>query len=94
MARSTLNVMFGRMGYSGLLTPHGIRATVSTILNERGYRGDLIERQLAHVERNGARAAYNHAKYLEERRQMLQAWSDILDQMRDTPPTKERRNEG
>lgn len=88
IAGSTLNVMFARMGYSGLLTPHGIRATASTILNERGHRGDLIERQLAHVERNGTRAAYNHAKYLEERRQMMQAWADIVDELRDAMPKK------
>lgn len=88
IAGSTLNVMFARMGYSGLLTPHGIRATASTILNDRGYRGDLIERQLAHVERNGTRAAYNHAKYLEERRQMMQAWADIVDELRDVVPQK------
>jgi integrase len=85
---STLNVMFARMGYSGLLTPHGIRATASTILNERGHRGDLIERQLAHRERDGTRAAYNHAKYLDERRQMMQAWADILDELRLAAPTK------
>lgn len=89
IAGSTLNVMFARMGYSGLLTAHGIRATASTILNERGHRGDLIERQLAHRERDGTRAAYNHAKYLDERRQMMQAWADILDEIRLAPPTKE-----
>lgn len=88
IAKSTLNVMFGRMGYSKALTPHGIRATVSTILNERGYRGDLIERQLAHVDSNGTRAAYNHAKYLDERRQMMQAWADILDELRLAPLNK------
>lgn len=92
IAGSTLNVMFARMGYAGLLTPHGIRATASTILNERGHRGDLIERQLAHVERNGTRAAYNHAKYLDERRQMMQAWADILDEIRDKAPRTEEKN--
>lgn len=89
LASSTLNVLFARMGYSKLLTPHGIRATASTILNERGYRGDLIERQLAHRERDGTRAAYNHAKYLDERRQMMQAWADILDELRLAPSTNE-----
>ena len=93
IAGSTLNVMFARMGYSGLLTPHGIRATASTILNERGHRGDLIERQLAHVERNETRAAYNHAKYLEERRQMMQAWADIVDELRNAMPKKKENDE-
>lgn len=89
ISRSTLNLMFKRMGYGGLFTPHGVRGTASTILNERGYRGDLIERQLAHVERDGTRAAYNHAKYLEERRHMMQAWGDILSEIRNAPPEKE-----
>lgn len=83
MSPSTLNVMFGRMGYGGLLTPHGIRATASTILNEKGFRGDVIERQLAHVERNQVRRAYNHAEFMEERRAMLQAWADYLDEIRN-----------
>lgn len=82
MSPSTLNVMFKRMGYAGLLTPHGMRATASTILNEKGFRGDVIERQLAHVERNQVRRAYNHAEFLEERREMMQAWADYLDEIK------------
>jgi integrase len=78
MAHNTLNWMFGRMGY-GHVTVHGLRATASTILNEQGFRPDVIERQLAHVERNRIRAAYNRAEYLDERRQMLQHWANYLD---------------
>jgi integrase len=89
ISKSTLNAMFKRMGYQKLLTPHGIRGTASTILNDRGHRGDLVERQLAHRERDGSRAAYNHAKYLAERREMMQAWADILDEIRPVAPTKE-----
>jgi integrase len=48
-------------------------------LNEHGYRSDVIERQLAHQERNGVRASYNHATYLAERRKMMQEWADMLD---------------
>ena len=48
-------------------TGHGFRSTASTILNENGFRADVIERQLAHSERNDVRAAYNHAQYLPER---------------------------
>jgi integrase len=73
--------MFATMGeekYKGKFSPHGVRATASTWLNERGYRADVIERQLAHSERNQIRASYNHADYLAERRAMLQAWSDFL----------------
>ena len=81
ISRSTLNSMFATMGeekYKGKFSPHGVRATASTWLNERGYRADVIERQLAHSERNQIRASYNHADYLAERRAMLQAWSDFL----------------
>jgi len=56
-----------------------VRATASTILNEQGFRPDVIERQLAHAERNRIRAAYNYADYLAERRQMKQAWADYID---------------
>ena len=60
-------------------TGHRFRATASTILNEQGWNPDAIERQLAHVERNKVRGAYNRAQYLEERRRMMQAWADYLD---------------
>ena len=79
MGASSLNVAFERMGYGERFTPHGVRATASTILNEQGFRADVIERQLAHTERNRIRAAYNHADYLIERRQMMQAWADYVD---------------
>jgi len=79
MGASTLNCAFERIGYGGRFTPHGLRATASTILNEQGFRVDVIERQLAHAERNAVRAAYNHADYLDERRSMMQHWADYLD---------------
>ena len=80
MSSNTLNGALRRMGYgSEEMTAHGFRALASTRLNEQGWRPDVIERQLAHAERNAVRASYNRASYLEERRQMLQAWSDELD---------------
>lgn len=69
----------GGDGLFGALLPHGIRATASTILNELGYRPDVIERQLAHMERNKARASYNRAEYIPERKDMMQVWADYLD---------------
>ena len=55
----------------------------STLLNEQGcWNADAIERQLAHGERDGVRAAYNYAEYLPERRRMMQAWADYLDESR------------
>jgi integrase len=79
MGASSLNVAFERMGYGERFTPHGVRATASTILNEQGFRPDVIERQLAHTERNRIRAAYNHADYLEERGSMMQQFADYID---------------
>ena len=71
------------MGYpKDKMTFHGFRAMASTLLHERGYNRDWIERQLAHAERNGVRASYNHAEYLSERRTMMQDWSDYLDELR------------
>lgn len=78
MGLSTPNVVFDRMGYGGRFTPHGIRATASTWLNTKGVRADVIERQLAHTERNRVRAAYNRADYLHERRQAMQMWADFV----------------
>lgn len=79
MGHSTLNALFNRMGYQGTLTVHGLRATASTLLNEQGWRADVIEYQLAHTEQNKVRASYNHAQYFEERRHMLQHWANYLD---------------
>lgn len=68
-----------RLGFDA--TAHGFRTVASTILNEAGFRPDVIERQLAHAERNKVRAAYNKAQYLAERREMMQWWSDFLESM-------------
>ncbi len=74
-------MLFGlyRMGYHGRATVHGFRAVASTALNEMGFRPDVIERQLAHQERNAVRGAYNHAQYLGERRSMMEQWAAYLD---------------
>lgn len=64
-------------------SPHGIRSTGSTMLNEMGFRADVIERQLAHAERDKVRASYNQADYLDERRHMMQTWGDFLDAQTD-----------
>lgn len=83
MTATTLNRALERMGFNGKnsigFSAHGFRATASTILNEMGYRPDVIERQLAHAERDKVRASYNHAEYMHERKAMMQAWADLLD---------------
>ncbi len=79
MSENTMLFALYRMGYHGRATGHGFRSTASTVLNENGFRADVIERQLAHNEPNAVRAAYNYAQYLPERRKMMQWWGDYLD---------------
>jgi integrase len=80
----TLLAGLRRLGYGKeQMTVHGFRSMASTLLNEQGYNRDWIERQLAHGERNGVRAAYNYAEYLPERRRMMQEWADYLDTLRE-----------
>lgn len=75
-----LDILY-RLGYKGKMTTHGFRAVASTILNEHGFRPDVIERQLAHAEPNQVRRAYNRAQYLAERSAMMQWWSDYLEKI-------------
>ena len=79
ISNNTMLFALYRMGYKGRMTGHGFRAVASTILNESGFRPDVIERQLAHCERNEVRGAYNRAEYLLERRKLMQWWADYLD---------------
>jgi len=73
-----------RLGFSkDEMTFHGFRGMASTVLNEKGYNRDWIERQLAHSERNNVRASYNHAQYLPERRKMMQDWADYLTEVKE-----------
>jgi integrase len=81
MSENTINHVLKDMGYHRKLVGHGFRALASTTLNENGFAPDVIERQLAHAERNKVRAAYNRAQYLPERRKMMQWWADYLDQV-------------
>jgi len=81
MSQNTLTAAIRRMGYTGeQMTAHGFRSMVSTLLNEQGWNGDTIERQLAHGERNAVRAAYNYAQHLPERSRMMQSGADTLDE--------------
>ena len=79
MSENTINAALRRLGFDKeTMTGHGFRALASTRLNELEWAPDVIERQLAHTERNKVRAAYNRAQYLAERRKMMQAWADYL----------------
>ena len=80
MSDATLTNALRSMGYSGDdMTAHGFRSMASTRLNETGWHRDAIERQLAHLEGNVVRTAYNYAEHLPERRRMMQVWADYLD---------------
>jgi len=79
MSENTLNTALKRMGYRDLLTGHGIRATMSTALNEFGYPKAWVDAQLSHVDPNKVSATYNHAEYVEQRRRMMQDWADRLN---------------
>ena len=79
ISNNTMLFALYRLGYKGKMTGHGFRAVASTVLNEQGWRADVIERQLARCERNEVRGAYNRAEYLAERARMMQAWADHVD---------------
>jgi len=81
ISENTINGALKRMGYQDRLTGHGIRATLSTALNELGYNKDWIEAQLSHSDKDQIRATYNHAMYIEQRRQMMQEWASRLESM-------------
>lgn len=67
------------IGYEGQTSGHGFRHQFSTVLNEKHWNSDAIEMQLAHVS-GGTRSVYNHAAYLDTRREMMQFWADWLDE--------------
>lgn len=83
MSENCITATLRAMGYGGAeMTWHGFRALASTQLNELGWNDKWIEMQLAHTDRNKVRKAYNHARYLPQRRVMLQAWADYIDGLR------------
>jgi len=79
MSENTINKALRLIGYEGRQTGHGFRHLLSTELNGRGYNRDWIERQLAHGDQDEIRDTYNHATYLDQRREMMQAWADSVD---------------
>jgi integrase len=81
MSEASINQVLKRIGYHGKATGHGFRHTMSTLLHEQGYNTAWIELQLAHVDKNTIRGTYNHAQYLEQRRDMLQWYGDYIDSL-------------
>ncbi len=83
MSDNTILAALRRLGYAkDEMSGHGFRSMASTILHERGWPTDAIERQLAHAERNSIKAAYNYAQHLPIRRKMMQKWADYLDKLK------------
>ena len=84
MAENTVNAALRRMDYKDIMTGHGFRAMARTVLVERlGYPAEYVEQQLAHTVRDALGRAYNRTTFLDQRREMLQAWADYLDGLRD-----------
>ena len=81
MSKNTMLFAMYRMGYHSRATVHGLRATMSTLLNEKGHNPDVVEHLLSHQGSNKVRAAYNRAEYLSERRITLQWLADHLDSL-------------
>lgn len=82
MADRSLNALMERLGYSGVGTPHGMRAAFSTYFNGINANADVVEICLAHAPMSKTRSAYNRHPYEEERRSMLQEWADRIDSLR------------
>ncbi|MBH2778260.1 tyrosine-type recombinase/integrase [Serratia marcescens] len=78
ISEASINQVIKRIGYGGRVTGHGFRHSLSTILHEQGYESAWIEMQLAHVDKNSIRGAYNHAQYISQRGLMLQWYSDFI----------------
>lgn len=79
ISENTLNSALSRLGYKGAATAHGFRGLFSTVCNEHEKNPDIIERCLAHIERDGVRASYNAARYMTQRAELLQWWADFVD---------------
>ena len=85
MSEASINMVIKRIIYNGKATGHGFRHTMSTILHEQGFNSAWIELQLAHVDKNSIRGTYNHAQYLDGRREMMQWYADYIDQLSSSP---------
>lgn len=75
----TANMALKRMGFGGRLVAHGLRALASTTLNEQRFDAELIEAALSHADENQIRSTYNRADYLEQRRVLMNWWSDHIE---------------
>jgi integrase len=82
MSPTTLNRALERLGFRSRFSSHGFRSTATTILGLLGYPDKLVDRQLAHGQKDSSRAPYDHTKFVNSRRIMMQDWADILDALK------------
>lgn len=81
ISKESVNQVIELLGYKGRLTGHGFRHAMSTILHEKGFNSAWIETQLAHIDKNAIRGTYNHAQYMDGRREMMQWYADYMDSL-------------
>lgn len=79
ISENAVLLVIRQIGYEGLASGHGFRHQFSTIMNEYEWPADAIEKQLAHANSGSIRGIYNHAQYLDKRREMMQWWADYID---------------
>lgn len=79
ISENAVLLVIRQIGYEGLASGHGFRHQFSTVLNENGWPADAVEAQLAHVNAGSVRGIYNHAQYMDKRREMMQWWADWID---------------
>lgn len=82
MSDNAMSKALRDMGYRGIATPHGFRSSFSSMAHERsGFASEVIEKALAHEEKNKIKGAYNRAEYLEQRRQLMDWWGACIESM-------------
>ncbi|MDQ6967456.1 MAG: tyrosine-type recombinase/integrase [Mariprofundaceae bacterium] len=82
MSENTINTALHAMGFKGEMVGHGVRAMFSTLMNNKDYNPDAIERQLSHAESNIVRGKYNRGEYMSARTKIMQDWADYIDTLR------------
>lgn len=80
ISENAVLLVIRQIGYEGLASGHGFRHQFSTIMNEHEWPADAIEKQLAHANSGSIRGIYNHAQYMDKRREMMQWWADWIDE--------------
>ncbi|MBM7354271.1 integrase domain-containing protein [Lelliottia amnigena] len=78
MNSQTANAALKRIGFGGKLVAHGLRSIASTAMNEANFNSDVIETALAHCDKNEVRRAYNRAAYMEQRKDLMKWWGNII----------------